>query len=186
MWVDEELLAPVRASYGTPEMLQLQLEISEEERDLVLHSTRKGRHHDVTFFVLNDERLALIRKPHYKPGLWRPPGGGLKPGEPLETGAKREAYEELGVEIELTRYLVRTKAVFTHGNVTIPWETHVFAATTDSVELDPVDTREISGARWGTLEELVGPIRKRLLGTGRALWRYRVALHDAASEALDS
>ena len=108
----------------------------------------------MTFFVLNDERLALIRKPHYKPGLWRPPGGGLKPGEPLETGAKREAYEELGVEIELTQYLVRTKAVFTHGNVTIPWETHVFAATTDSVELDPVDTREISGARWGTLEEL--------------------------------
>ena len=42
MWVDEEFLAPVRASYGTPEMLQLQLEISEDERDLVLHSTRRG------------------------------------------------------------------------------------------------------------------------------------------------
>ena len=104
----------------------------------------------------------------------------------LETGAKREAYEELGVEIELTQYLVRTKAVFTHGNVTIPWETHVFAAGTEAVELDPVDTHEISAARWGTLEELSGPIRKRLLATGRALWRYRVALHDAAGEALSS
>jgi hypothetical protein len=27
---------------------------------------------------------------------------------------------------------------------------------------------------------LAGPIRARLLETGRALWRYRVALHDAA------
>jgi len=30
-----------------------------------------------------------------------------------------------------------------------------------------------------------GPIRERLLASGRALWRYRVALHDAALVALD-
>ena len=46
--------------------------------------------------------------------------------------------------------------------------------------LDPFDRHEISAARWGSAEELAGPIRARLLDTGRALWRYRVALHDAA------
>ena len=33
-------------------------------------------------------------------------------------------------------------------------------------------------------EMLAGPLRERLLATGRAFWRYRVALHDAALRAL--
>jgi hypothetical protein len=48
----------------------------------------------------------------------------------------------------------------------------------------PADVAEIAGARWGSLAELAGPIRERLLATGRAFWRYRVALHDAALEAM--
>jgi hypothetical protein len=52
--------------------------------------------------------------------------------------------------------------------------------------LAPQDTAEIAEARWGTAEELAGPIRERLLSTGRALWRYRVALHDAALSQLDA
>ncbi|HTS74370.1 MAG TPA: NUDIX hydrolase, partial [Gaiellaceae bacterium] len=61
------------------------------------------------------------------------------------------------------------------------WRTHVFLATTDGEELDPRDLDEIEAARWGTLEELGGPLRARLLETGRAFWRYRVALHDTAT-----
>jgi hypothetical protein len=56
----------------------------------------------------------------------------------------------------------------------------VLAATTSAENLAPLDTDEIADARWGTAAELAGPIRERLLGTGRALWRYRVALHDTA------
>ena len=48
----------------------------------------------------------------------------------------------------------------------------------------PQDTEEIQAARWGTLSELSGPLREQLLATGRAFWRYRVALHDAAAEAI--
>ena len=53
-------------------------------------------------------------------------------------------------------------------------------ATTADVELAPRDPDEIAAARWGTLAELAGPLRDTLLATGRAFWRYRVALHDAA------
>ena len=61
----------------------------------------------------------------------------------------------------------------------MPWRTH---SLRDHVrgEAGPGDTDEIAEARWGTPAELAGPIRERLLATGRALWRYRVALHDAA------
>ncbi len=184
MHVDERLLGPIRARYGTPVLLSVELEISEAERDLVLASTARDRFHDVTFFVFAGDRLALIRKPHYEEGLWRPPGGGLKPGEPFEDGVCREALEELGVVIELTSYLVATRAVFRTAGHEIPWATHVFAATTEGEQLEPLDTHEIEEARWGTVSELQGPIRERLLATGRGLWRYRVALHDAAVKAL--
>jgi len=53
-------------------------------------------------------------------------------------------------------------------------------------ELAPIDTDEIAEARWVALDELQGPIRKVLLGTGRGLFAYRVALTDATVAALRS
>jgi ADP-ribose pyrophosphatase YjhB (NUDIX family) len=182
--VDDVVLEPIRKRFGTPRDLRIELVISPAEAELVRSSTTKGRHHDVTFFVLSADRVALIQKPHYTPGLWRPPGGGLRPGEDFEQGTRREAWEELGVEIELVRYLVAVTAVFRIGDEAIPWRTHVVEASTDAEELVPLDTREISAARYGTLAELAGPIREKLLATERALWHYRVALHDAAIEEI--
>jgi 8-oxo-dGTP pyrophosphatase MutT (NUDIX family) len=183
-FVDEALLAPARARYGEPQALVLEQPVSQAELDLVVASGRYGRRHDFTFFVFNGERLALIRKPHFLPGVWRPPSGGIRQGEPLERGIAREAREELGVEIALERYLLRTEVRFTHGGDAIDWRTHVFSATTAAEELVPTDTIEIAAARWGTLDELAGPIRAAGLATGRGLWQYRVALHDAALAAL--
>ena len=60
----------------------------------------------------------------------------------------------------------------------------MFSAQTTDEAIEPLDTVEIAEARWGTLEELAGPLRERLLATDRAFWRYRVALHDAALAAL--
>jgi NADH pyrophosphatase NudC (nudix superfamily) len=60
----------------------------------------------------------------------------------------------------------------------------VLLAETRDTELAPNDPEEIADARWGTLDELAGPLRDRLLAEDRAFWRYRVALHDAALSAL--
>lgn len=60
----------------------------------------------------------------------------------------------------------------------------MFLARTEDEELEVRDTGEIAAARWGTLEELAGTLRERLLATNRAFWRYRVALHDAALATL--
>ena len=182
--VDESVLAPVRARYGEPRLLRWEGEVTDPELALITYSP--GRRHDVTLFVTNGDRLALIRKPHFEPGIWRTPGGGVKVGEDFVAGIVREGLEELGVAISLDRYLVRAEAVFRFANQAVPWVTHVFSASTDADVLEPQDTAEIAEARWGSALELAGPIRERLLATGRALWRYRVALHDAALEALSS
>jgi ADP-ribose pyrophosphatase YjhB (NUDIX family) len=180
--VTEAVLAPLRERYGQPALLEWESEIDEREHSLVTYNPR--RMHDVTLFILNGERLALIRKPHFEPGIWRPPGGGVKPDEDFEAGVSREALEETGLDVELERYLVAAEARFRYEQHEIPWRTHVFLVTTHGEELAPRDTEEIAGARWGTLDELAGPLRERLLETGRAFWRYRVALHDAALSAL--
>ena len=182
MHLTEQILAEARARYGAPLRLAWEGEISEREHALATYDP--ARMHDVTLFVLNGDRLALIRKPHFEEGIWRPPGGGIKPGEELAAGAAREALEETGLRVELRRYLVDASATFLFAGVEVAWRTHVFLAETADEELAPRDVEEIAAARWGTLEELAGPLRARLLATGRAFWRYRVALHDRALEAL--
>jgi len=140
----------------------------------------------VTLFILDpSRRLALIRKPHFALDVWRPPGGGIKPGEDPTEAARREALEETGLHVQLRRYVVEANAVFFNGGRELPWLTHVLLAETEDTELEPNDPGEIADARWGTLEELAGPLREILLATGRALWRYRVALHDAALDQLE-
>jgi ADP-ribose pyrophosphatase YjhB (NUDIX family) len=182
MHVDETVLEPLRRQLGDPAPLEWEGDVSEEEFRLITFAP--ARRHDVTFFVFNGERLALVRKPPFPPGVWRPPGGGVKPGEDVVAAVVREAFEETGADVELERYLVLAEARFRFGGREIDWRTHVVSARTDTEWLEPRDTEEIEAARWGTLTELSGPLRERLLATGRALWRYRVALHDAAVRAL--
>lgn len=183
MHIDEAALALLRRRYGEPAALRWQGEVSAAELSLATRNPERA--HDVTLFIFNGPRLALIRKHHFPPGVWRTPGGGIKPGEDPVAGVLREAWEETGAAIELRRYLVLAEATFLCAGRRVDWRTHVLSAVTETQELLPRDTAEIAEARWGTAEELAGPIRERLLATGRALWRYRVALHDAALAALE-
>ena len=185
MHVDEAVLVPVRERFGPPDVLRWDGEISDPEWTLATHNP--VRTHDVTLFILDPaRRLALIRKPHFAEDVWRPPGGGIHPGEDFVAGAVREALEETGLHVELRRYLVDAHALFTNTGRELHWRTHVFLAETDDETIVAGDPVEIADARWGTLDELAGPLRERLLATGLAFWRYRVALYDAALHALET
>jgi len=179
----DSLDGTLRERYGAPALLEWEGEISDVEWGVATYNP--NRFHDVTLFILDpSQRLALIRKPHFAHDVWRPPGGGVKPGEDPTDAAVREALEETGLRVDLQRYLVLARAVFRNAGRDLTWETHVLLATTEDTELAPDDPVEIAAARWGTLDELGGQLREILLGTGRAFWRYRVALHDAALAAL--
>ncbi|HST18464.1 MAG TPA: NUDIX hydrolase [Gaiellaceae bacterium] len=182
--VTDAVLAPLRNRYGEPAELRWSGEVT--RREYALATYNPARTHDVTLFILDPHRrIALIRKPHFAEGIWRPPGGGIKPGEDFTEGAVREALEETGLDVTLERYLVAASATFRHDGQILDWRTHVFLATTSDETLAPRDDAEIAGARWGTAAEVAGPLRARLLETGHALWRYRVALHDAALTELE-
>jgi 8-oxo-dGTP pyrophosphatase MutT (NUDIX family) len=185
MHINATVLAEQEKRFGQPNSLSMTQEIDLDELELVRHSIRKQRTHDITFFILDGNRVVVIKKPFFPDGAYRAPSGGINPGEPFLSGVRREAFEETGLDIELDRYLLRIQATLTCADETEIWWTHVFSAHANGVELDPQDTVEIAEARWVSLEELQGPIRQTLLDTGRGLFNYRVWLTDETIKVLN-
>lgn len=168
----------LEARFGRPARWSARVPVSAEELAMVRASMKGWRRHDVTFFVLDpNRRVAAIRKPFHPPGVFRVPSGGVKPGEDFVAGVRREAREELGLDVELVRYLLRAEAVFEVDDAEQPWTSHVMLARGDG-PLAPEDAEEIAEARWLTLQELQGPVRNALLDSRRGLLRYRAELTD--------
>jgi len=184
MHVDEELLAPIVGRFGEPAEWDASREIGPRERDNVAASARTQRFHDVTFAIERGGLLAVIRKPLFPPGAWRIPSGGIDRGETFEEGARREALEETGLDIELTGYPLVARSVFTHQGELLPWVTHVVTARTGESNLAPRDREEIDDARWMSWDELTGPVAAVLRGSGGALFAYRAELHDRLAALL--
>lgn len=170
----------VEARFGTPRVLEWEAEFDEREFALLRSCLRKGRAHDVTLFIRDRERLALIRKPLYPAGLFRPPSGGVERGEPFEAGARREAFEETGLSVRLTRYLLRFEARFHYSGETVAWATHVVAAEALTRNLEVRDRKEIAAACWATPAAIHAVMRPRMLAWGSEGMRYRVAIQDEA------
>lgn len=184
MYVDAKQIEEMEAKLGKPQVQHLEFEIGAAELAFVRATQKHGRAHDITLFIFNDHHLALIRKPMFQRPIYRAPSGGLNPGEPFEEGAKREALEETGLEVELEKYLLRVHVRFTGGEDYLDWTSHVFQARKVGGRLEAQDTAEIAETIYATIEELQGPIRQALVQSGRRLLAYRAALTDAVVDVL--
>lgn len=187
MYLTPETIRVVEEKYGTPDVIAFVYEMKPNEFEMVRRTQKNGRAHDVTLFIMINEQIVVIRKPMYPAGAYRPPSGGISPGEQFEDGALREALEETGLAIILDRYLVRARVRFTCGPLAIAWTTHVLSArpvselsfSSGSPLLQPLDRQEIEEARIVTLEELKGDIKNALLKGKSTGLRYRAELTDA-------
>jgi 8-oxo-dGTP pyrophosphatase MutT (NUDIX family) len=184
MYITDEVIREMERKYGLPEEIHLEYEMTQVEFEMVSSSQKHGRAHDVTLFIIENEQIAVIKKPMYPPGAYRAPSGGISPGEDFEQGALREAYEETGLVVALDEYLSRFRVRFTNGDRLIRWTSHVFSARPAGGSLQPVDTDEIVEARFATVAELMGAIRDSLLQSGSTGLRYRADLNDAVIELL--
>lgn len=184
--VTPDLLQPVEAAYGKPEVRHWTYPITISEMRMVVSSTKgQTRLHDVTLFIFNPEgQIAFIRKTNYPPGAWRAPGGGIHRGESFVDGAVREALEETGLRVTLRQYLLRVHVTFTCEGETQPWTTHVMLADTEDLEPQTNDPAEIDGVKFGTMAELTGSAAPIMRATGRGLFAYRCDLHDEVARLL--
>jgi len=83
-------------------MSHLELSIEVEPRCISLwREPWAGRFARVTLFVDFGDQIVIVMDPSN--GFWFLPGGGIEQNESLEDAAEREAAEELGLKIKITR-----------------------------------------------------------------------------------
>ena len=155
------------------------------EFEMLKGSMADGRNSDATLFIFKNDKVVVIAKPWYPEGLYRAPSGGIKPDEDLELTAKREAYEETGVEIQLESYILRIEVTFTCGPQKEEWTSHVFTAKHLSGDLKPIDTKEIKEVTLMSLEELAA-LKEKLLAQSSGGLQYRAALTEAAIQEISA
>ena len=190
MFVTEKMIAEVAEQFGQPLQTEFRIEATSEELNRIRSSQKDGRNHDVTLYIHKDDRIVVIAKPMYPPGMYRAPSGGLKPGESIVDGIDREVAEETGCRIELERFLLRTDVTFTRANDSgdgqkdsIQWRSLVFQARYSSGDFQFTDHNEISEVRLATLDEFE-EFSRIMRGTTVGGLHYRARLHDTVKGLL--
>ncbi|MCP4683809.1 MAG: NUDIX hydrolase [bacterium] len=183
MFVTENMIDGMVERFGQPVLKPYRFEVTEEELLRIRSSQKHGRDHDVTLYVQKDDQLIVIAKPFYPPGVYRAPSGGLNPGESFDHGIHREVGEELGCDIKLEKYILRTAVDFVYGEDTIRWRSFVFTARYVGGDFNYTDHREIREVKivdWSDFEEFGRWMRQTDIGG----LHYRAALHETVVELL--
>ncbi|MBD3168389.1 MAG: NUDIX domain-containing protein [candidate division Zixibacteria bacterium] len=142
-YITREIVEQTEQKFGIPQERETTFEMPDYEFSMVKASQKHGRKHDVTIFIRKGDKFIFNAKHWYPKGMCRAPSGAAKPGETLEEGALREAYEETGCVIKLDSYILRINCRFTCGDEYIDWISHIFTADFIEGDLQPRDTREI-------------------------------------------
>ena len=177
-YITREDIALIEARYGVPVKLSTEISMSPFEMDIVRNSQKNGRAHDITMFIFKGEQLLFNAKHFYPTELFRAPSGGINPGEAIEDGAKREAYEETGARIELEKYLAKIEVRFfdrENNDKYIDWTSYVFKARYLSGEIKPLDTHEIREAKLIDISD-IPKFNDIMLNSERGGFHYRAYL----------
>ena len=164
--------------YGEPVVHEFTADFLDFECNLVKRTESKGRLHDITCFIRRDDGdFVVIQKPQYaRTGIYRAPSGGATTGELLEDAAIREMYEETGLTIRLTRFVLDMRLDVVCKDRTIPWRSLVFLAEPIAGEMKPIDTREIFDVTVMSREQLIGEVAQLMEDSGWGGFKYRAFL----------
>ncbi|HET9222969.1 MAG TPA: NUDIX domain-containing protein [Roseiflexaceae bacterium] len=130
----------------------------------------------VTIAIIDGSQVLLTRREDFE--VWCLPGGAVDDGESLAAAAIREAREETGLEIELTRLVgIYSRPKGWHSTHLV-----LFAARVIGGALRP-DPHEVIEAGYFGLNTLPAPLlpghRRQILdalsGKGGNVWSYEVA-----------
>lgn len=198
VWVHEGLLPPqlpmivpdevadLTYRYGVPER-----RIYSVQADNYIYRYRFGkvtdRRAEVVFAVEDDAgRIWVHAKPHYPSHIFRLPSGGIHWDELVTDALVREIKEEMGLAVEVHRFLGIIEYHFWHGDVMAPFVSYVFHLRAEGGQPQAQQGEEICGFR-AVLPNQVGQIAlelRNLMGDRRGWGQWRALAHDLVYDTL--
>ena len=112
--------------------------------------------------VLEYEGKILLVRLSYMPSTWGIPGGGVEPGESFVDAARRECWEELGIQVGSLEQIGEYSNSVEYKNDRI----HCFCARVDSPRV-VIDEVEVVEARWVNPQELPQRVRPHVVNVLR-------------------
>ena len=108
-------------------------------------------------------RVLLMRfTPDDRPPLWCTPGGAVDPGESYPAAARREVWEEVGLDVDCGPEVAQRTAEFlTFEGIEVVADERYFRVDVDAHEvaagaLTARERRLLAGSRWFASHELAG------------------------------
>jgi mutator protein MutT len=109
---------------------------------------RRPKAHGAGCIIEFNNKILVVRNT-YGIRLWGFPGGGINNNESPEQAAKREAFEEVGIDVKNIRSLGQFDYTLHYRSGTV----YIFTGNADS-EIIKIDPNEILEARWVIYDDL--------------------------------
>ncbi len=184
---EEAELAELAQKYGTPRRWTREYEAGTERNRAWVKKTTRRRGEVILVVPRPGGRVLLHTKDTYPDGVYRLPGGGVNPNEAVEPAARREAYEELGFDVEFARLLGVIENVFVVDGERMSYPSYIFMTAPMSAAPKVMDPDEkISGFDEIPVEELsrVSEQLEALPPAWQPWGKFRAAPHALAREVL--
>jgi ADP-ribose pyrophosphatase YjhB (NUDIX family) len=173
--------------YGPIERRSYSLEVDKKNFEYWREALVKKRRGEVVLVVNRPDGMILHTKDFYPPGTYRLPSGGVKWGESVLSALHREAWEEMGLEIEVERFQGLLEYELRCQEETMTFVSYVFLVRGGEGKLIPQDEGErITSFRQVPVAELsaVTDSLRGLEGDWRDWGEFRAIVHDFVLEMM--
>lgn len=184
--VDEQEIEELAKQYGPIPRYSFSLQVDKknfEDWQKAL-AQRRG---EIVLLVKQPVGVVLHTKDFYPPGTYRLPSGGVRWGESILHALHREAREEMGLDVEVERFLGLLEYEFCCQGETTPFVSYVFLVRGMGAKLAPQDEEEhITSFQQVPLAELpaVANRLRGLEGDWRDWGEFRAIAHDFVVEMM--
>jgi ADP-ribose pyrophosphatase YjhB (NUDIX family) len=185
--INPEEIEELARQYGPIERRSYSLEVGKKNFEYWRRALAKKRRGEVVLVIERPDGVILHTKDFYPPGIYRLPSGGVKWGESVLSAVHREAREEMGLEIEVERFLGLLEYELRCQQETMPFVSYVFLVRGSGRELAPRDRKErILSFRQVSVAELsaVAESLRALEGDWRDWGEFRAIVHDFVVEMM--